>query len=629
MDVELIAESICGADPALLLGGSAADVGLANRAVAWLADVRSALFQPSTGSGNIPDHSERIAQLSRALDLVAGCMKASQNANPTTIGNLALEALQEGAHLARLLSASQSTPGVLPAAFEVSADEGAVEAIARAVRTKQPGGLLMVPTAFGLMILRRGGSGALASQDQFVAGVATSGPGLRFHPARPREDGDMERMQPLVPMSACSLRSFGSVAQCRHLIEIHRAFMSESFRVHALHYATALPDASSARVLLERVKRNAEALLRARGWSVLSLAELCCCKVAPEKTAAHVAGWCIPAGDCKTAQRIAIRLRTPKGKGHSLLDFESVFGTMLHELAHIVHSKHTPAFYQLMDELQDEWERLEAAGHVLDEQGFPTVGGRRIDTRHNPTVVEGHALALAAAEKRERLGKMMSSGQLGYGNEPASWRTLPARERAARAAERRAKEAALGFGEEELPENLLASTAAVVTSDISETTGKPSKSAKLEVHVSQKRKFCRNACQCGQCDIDSEKRQRISQNTDVAAEEERLVQLAIAASLDGLMYSVHTTQAKEAKEPLGVSVDGALEHPCIEISDDEIDQKKILVWISFETFPSCSKLLISWTSPRLGRVPRERMALGTFWYLACQPPKRDDLSLAK
>lgn len=30
-------------------------------------------------------------------------------------------------------------------------------------------------------------------------GVATSGPGLRFHPARPREDGDMERMQPLVP----------------------------------------------------------------------------------------------------------------------------------------------------------------------------------------------------------------------------------------------------------------------------------------------------------------------------------------------------------------------------------------------------------------------------------------------
>ena len=353
--------------------------------------------------------------------------------------------------------------------------------------------------------------------------------------------------------------------------------MSESFRVHALHYATALPEASSARVLLERVKRNAEPLLRARGWSVLSLAELCCCKVAPEKTAAHVAGWCIPAGDCKTAQRIAIRLRTPKGKGHSLLDFESVFGTMLHELAHIVHSKHTPAFYQLMDELQDEWERLEAAGHVLDEQGFPTVGGRRIDTRHNPTVVEGHALALAAAEKRERLGKMMSSGQLGYGNEPASWRTLPARERAARAAERRAKEAALGFGDEELPENLLASTAAVVTSDISETTGKPSKSAKLEVHVSQKRKFCRNACQCGQCDIDSEKRQRISQNnqnTDVAAEEERLVQLAIAASLDGLMYSVHTTQAKEAKEPLGVSVDGALEHPCIEISDDEIDQKK-------------------------------------------------------
>ncbi len=245
-----------------------------------------------------------------------------------------------------------------------------------------------------------------------------------------------------------------------------------------------------------------------------------------------------------------------------------------------------------MDELQEEWERLEAAGHVLDEHGFPTVGGRRIDTRHNPTVVEGHALALAAAEKRERLGKMMSSGKLGYGNEPASWRTLPPRERAARAAERRAKEAALGFGEEELPENLLASTTAAVTSDISETCDKPLKAAKLDVQVSQKRKFCRNACQCGQCDIDSEKRQRISQSTDVVAEEERLMQLAIAASLDpwdlnsfnGLMYSVHTSQAKEAKESLGVSgvsVDGALEHPCIEISDEEIDPKKILGWIPF------------------------------------------------
>lgn len=170
MDIELIAESLCGADPALLLGGasgSAADVGLAGRAVAWLADVRSALFQTAgtnkkrQGSGSIPDHAERIAQLSKALDLVAGYVKASQTLSTGAAVNLALAALQEGAHLGKLLSSSQSPAAVLAAGFDGSGEEGAVEAVARAVRTKPPGGLLMIPTPFGLMILRRGGSGAM------------------------------------------------------------------------------------------------------------------------------------------------------------------------------------------------------------------------------------------------------------------------------------------------------------------------------------------------------------------------------------------------------------------------------------------------------------------------------------
>eukprot|EP00435_Cladocopium_sp_Y103_P057195 s56_g19.t1 len=256
MDIELIAESLCGADPALLLGGasgSAADVGLAGRAVAWLADVRSALFQTSAtnkkrqGSGSIPDHAERIAQLSKALDLVAGYVKASQTLSTGAAVSLALAALQEGAHLGKLLSSSQSPAAVLAAGFDGSSEEGAVEAVARAVRTKPPGGLLMIPTPFGLMILRRGGSGAMASQDQFVAGVASSGPGLRFHPARPREDGDIERMQPLVlgrvPRERMALGTFWYLA-CqpkREGDELH-AYAS------LLPFLTGVPtDASSAR----------------------------------------------------------------------------------------------------------------------------------------------------------------------------------------------------------------------------------------------------------------------------------------------------------------------------------------------------------------------------------------------
>ena len=345
---------------------------------------------------------------------------------------------------------------------------------------------------------------------------------------------------------------------------------SESFRVHAVHHASALPDASSALALLERVKRNAEALLKARGWSVLSLVELCCCKVAPEKTAGHVAGWCIPVGDCKTAERIAIRLRNPKGKGHSLLSFESVFGTMLHELAHIVHLKHTPAFYQLMDELQNEWERLEAAGHVLDEQGFPTVGGQRIDTsQHNPrSTVQVRALALAAAEKRERLNGIMSSQKLGHGNEPANWRSLPPRERAARAAERRAREAALGFGDEEQPQNALTTA---TSSQISDISHRPFD----EIRPPKRRKFCNhNGCQCGQCLREAAKTAKFPSPSisEAEAEEERLVQLALAASLE--MHG--SLPGSEAKEPSGLSAGSDFQEPCIVLSDDEMDYSKSL-----------------------------------------------------
>ena len=293
---------------------------------------------------------------------------------------------------------------------------------------------------------------------------------------------------------------------------------------------------------------------------MLSLVELCCCKVAPEKTAAQVAGWCIPAGDCRTAEKIAIRLRTPKGKGHCLLDFESVFGTMLHELAHIVHSKHTPAFYQLMDELQKDWERLEAAGQVLDEQGFPTVGGQRIDASHNPSTLHVRALALAAAEKRARVNGIMSSQKLGYGNEP-NWKKLLPRERAARAAERRAIEAALGFGDEEEPH-------AVTTASASTHASIPPPGSRLDTNTvppKRRRQFCnRNSCKCGQCSIGTS--ESLSANISAQAEEDRLLQLAIAASLE---HSIKRNGlGSKAKEPSG---DSDMFQSCIVLSDDDID----------------------------------------------------------
>eukprot|EP00747_Dinoflagellata_sp_TGD_P181423 gnl/TRDRNA2_/TRDRNA2_35252_c0_seq1.p1 gnl/TRDRNA2_/TRDRNA2_35252_c0~~gnl/TRDRNA2_/TRDRNA2_35252_c0_seq1.p1 ORF type:complete len:377 (-),score=74.93 gnl/TRDRNA2_/TRDRNA2_35252_c0_seq1:52-1182(-) len=225
--------------------------------------------------------------------------------------------------------------------------------------------------------------------------------------------------------------------------------------VCSVQHADALPEAAAACALLERVRRNAEAVLRARGWRVLELVELCCCKVAPESGRANVAGWCMPAGDGSTAKRIALRLRQPKGRGHGLLPFEEILGTMMHEMAHIVHMKHSAAFYQLMDELSRQWEQLEASGRVLDETGFPTIGGHRLSVeQHNPGSAEGRARALAAAEKRARLSGLMGrpGGRLLGHGQCLGWVQLSPRERAARAAERRAAEASHGFGDDELPE---------------------------------------------------------------------------------------------------------------------------------------------------------------------------------
>ena len=120
---------------------------------------------------------------------------------------------------------------------------------------------------------------------------------------------------------------------------------------------------------------------------------------------------------------------------------------------------------------------------------------------------------------------------------------MPARERAARAAERRAAEAALGFGDDELPDAREASHKA---GDVSEGQIR-----------GQKRKFCqRQQCQCGLQHND------LPENGMVLAEEEdRLLQLAVSASL--AECAVPESSAE------GVTDFASLLHPCIELSDDE------------------------------------------------------------
>ncbi|CAE7742819.1 CML12 [Symbiodinium sp. CCMP2592] len=106
MELDLFAEVLCDADPALLLGGAAGaggahDFGRAGRAVAWLADVGSAIFQTGSkkrqgpaGAGTEP--SDRLAQLQPALKLVADLLEASPESKGSTLVAAALDALREG-----------------------------------------------------------------------------------------------------------------------------------------------------------------------------------------------------------------------------------------------------------------------------------------------------------------------------------------------------------------------------------------------------------------------------------------------------------------------------------------------------------------------------------------------------
>ena len=305
-------------------------------------------------------------------------------------------------------------------------------------------------------------------------------------------------------------------------------------RVHLIEHAPTLPQSEAALQLLERVRRNAEAVLRARGWCVLELVELCCCKVAPEQKPSTVAGWCIAAGDGKTANRIALRLRAPKGQGHGMLPFEEVFGTMLHELTHIIHSKHTAAFYELMGELSKQWEQLEATGQVLDASGFPTVGGHRVDPmNHNPSAAEASQMQALAAERRRRMNRLMGSGKLGGSSD---WKHLPLREKAARAAERRAAEAKLGFGPEELPDEAL-----------------PAPPLRLA-----KRRWCQRAgCSCSAPHLEPTQSQTVPMALPASsAEEDQLLQEAILASL------------LDSQGPLPQTANADLQG-CIVLSDDE------------------------------------------------------------
>ena len=152
-----------------------------------------------------------------------------------------------------------------------------------------------------------------------------------------------------------------------------------------------------------RVKEHADNVLKARGWKVKRLIEICCCERKNMGTNLGVGGWCRGDGP-GAAHTIALRLRRPRS--HEFVSFEHCLKVMWHEMAHIVHGNHSAAFYQEMDDIARHYELIKSKGQLVGLDGFPIGGGRNADPqRHNPSRAEGRA----AGSRPPRPGRRSSA----------------------------------------------------------------------------------------------------------------------------------------------------------------------------------------------------------------------------
>lgn len=194
----------------------------------------------------------------------------------------------------------------------------------------------------------------------------------------------------------------------------------------ALKVDNKLPNADLAMQLLKRVAVSSEPILKRHRLRVLRLEEI----TKNLNKSEGIVGFCMPAGDGKTSNLIALVLRDEDGVPMSFLE---VMGTMLHEITHIIHLQHRGPFYRRMAELIEEWEtevmRVQR-GHLLDSEG---------------SVVNEDHPALTG----QNVGIFVGTGRK-LGGKTVHWKRLSQRELARAAAERRARDAARGFGDKEL-----------------------------------------------------------------------------------------------------------------------------------------------------------------------------------
>ncbi|EFI28710.1 hypothetical protein CC1G_13736 [Coprinopsis cinerea okayama7 len=190
------------------------------------------------------------------------------------------------------------------------------------------------------------------------------------------------------------------------------------------------PNADHALELLKKTASLVKPIMRKYGWILPELSEFY-----PDNPNLL---------DVNAGQKILIRLR-PYNSPTWFYDLEDIVGTMLHELTHNVHGPHDDKFYTLLNKLQEEYYALKRSGYA--GEGFYSPGHRlggssSSSSRDVPPHV-ARQKALEAAQKRKQVSQVLGSGSRtlgGLGGGPST-RNLSPRELAARAAERRIRDA--------------------------------------------------------------------------------------------------------------------------------------------------------------------------------------------
>jgi len=160
--------------------------------------------------------------------------------------------------------------------------------------------------------------------------------------------------------------------------------------------------------LLQHLCQEFEPVVKARGWTVLKVKELCCCSEVTKPS--NVAGFCVSPGNARTAISIYIRLR-PHGSCNEFrfYPYRDLVKTMAHELAHIVFHQHNSAFFKLMDAILKERDGSRFLGGIkLDATSFPLTSGQRLGTRMGDSPVIGSRELkqfIANAAMQRQLGK--------------------------------------------------------------------------------------------------------------------------------------------------------------------------------------------------------------------------------